>query len=83
MLWHQGRDPSYLDLGTDLLLGELGLIAVQCRPNVPTAIRPVTNRAMISIQPLGLTEIFSTGSRRYPQYCCYPEGSYNDMFRVI
>jgi hypothetical protein len=62
MLRHQGRDASYLYLGTDLLLGELGLIAVQCRSNVSTAVRPMTHRAMIGKQPLGLVEIFRPGS---------------------
>ena len=51
----------------DLCLGELGLIAVQCRPDVSAAVCPVTHRAMISIQPLGLIEIFSTGNRRHSQ----------------
>ncbi len=66
-----------------LLLGQLGLLAIQCRPDVSATIRPVTHRAMIGIQALSLFEIFSRGNGRQSQQRCYPEDSCEDMLGVI
>ncbi len=43
MLRHEGGDAANPDSGTDLLPGEPGLIAVQCRSNVSAAVCAMTH----------------------------------------
>ena len=79
---HQRLRRSREDLRTDLLLGEIGLLTVQRRSDIPTAIRPVAYLAMIGIQLFGLIEIPSPDGRPSPQEGRSPEAGREDISRA-